>query len=110
MDGGKLRKYQEFIKKLLEAFREVPFELVVESTIGYKVIPVDEVRDAELLDELSSIASLVSRHYNSSLVSPEVYAKFTGKIPDVFRPNEVSRALEYIVFDVAKNSVLLKKK
>jgi len=93
-NNEKLKEYQEVLRKIVLAFRNVPFPIVVESALGYEVLPFDKNADSELLDDLTLLAhNLLIKHYHEP-VTRETYRRVYGKKPRQFRVNDVSGVLE----------------
>lgn len=72
---------KEFFNTIMRKVRGVPFSYVIEMTTGCKVIPVDEEKDREVLDEIYEAAKTVVE---------EVRDEDFGSL----RPNEISNRLE----------------
>lgn len=91
----KMKEYQKVIREILSAFQNVSFPIIVESSTGFRVISVDKKDDENLIEDMSYIANTVSRKYYKNLIDRALYKKIIGKLPKSFRPNEVSRIVEY---------------
>ena len=72
---------KEFFATIMKRIRGVPFSYVIEMTTGCKVIPIDEERDKEVLDEIYETAI--------SVIEDSKEEDFSR-----LRPNEVSNILE----------------
>ncbi|WP_457550832.1 hypothetical protein [Archaeoglobus sp.] len=93
-----LKKYRRLIQKILEAFTDVPFTVVVESVTGKSVEPIDlnDPKDKILIEDISRIADKIMMEFSKKLISLDEYRKLRGKASNVFRPNEVSVFLEIV--------------
>ncbi len=94
-DVKKIKEYQKIIREILSAFEGVSFPVIVESSTGYKVLSIDRKRDAELIEDLSTIARKITSYYHKIPITRDTYKSVMGKEPKAFRQNEVGRILEY---------------
>ena len=94
-DLSKMKEYQEVLRKVLGAFQDVSFPVIVESSTNFRVIPVDERKDKDLLDDLSDIADALAKKHHSDPIMRADYKKVVGTDPKSFRPNEAGRVVEY---------------
>lgn len=92
-----IKEYREIIKNILKAFDKVPFYIIVESLIGFKVESVNPAskEDSSLIDEISQIADRVMEKYHQYAISRSVYKDIMKRSPRAFRPNEAGVVLEY---------------
>ena len=96
MDGNnqKLKEYQKVLRNIVSAFKNVPFPVVLESALGYEVLPFDKTANSELLEDITALAhDLLLKHYKEA-VTRETYRQVYGKKPRQFRVNDVSGVLE----------------
>ena len=105
----RIKEYQTVIRKILSAFEGVSFSLIVESSTGYKVWSVDKKRDADLIDDISTIARIITNRYYNTPITRDTYKSVIGKKPEAFRPNEVGRILEYEIYNTSKNFKVISK-
>ena len=106
----KIEEYRKIIQKILEAFTNVPFTVVVESVTGKTINPVDlnDIKDKELVDDLKTIANNILTEFFKKSITLEEYRKLRKKSAKTFRPNEVSIFLEHTFpkkFIEVKNSL-----
>ena len=99
----RMKEYQEIIKEILSAFERVSFPVIVESSTGYKVLSIDKERDADLIEDLSTIARIITNRYHKIPITRDIYKLVIGKEPKTFRPNEVGRILEYEIYNTPGN-------
>lgn len=99
----RMKEYQKVIREILSAFEGVSFPVIVESSTGYKVLSIDKKRDADLIEDLSAIARIITNRYYKTPITRETYKLVIGKKPKAFRPNEVGRVLEYEICNTPKN-------
>ena len=92
-----IEEYREIVKKILSAFVRVPFHIIVEALIGFKIEPVNSLdgKDVSLIDEICLIADNVIEKYHQNVINRSVYKRVMGKSPRAFRPNEAGVVLEY---------------
>jgi len=95
-NNRKLSEYQEIIRKIIQAFGEVRFYLVVESMLGVKVKPYskDNPKDEELVGEIAFIADALTQIYNKNRIDEDLYSQIKGHRPTNFRPNEAAVLVE----------------
>jgi len=91
----RMKEYQKVIREILSAFEGVSFPVIVESSTGYKVLSIDKESDADLIEDLSTIARIITNRYYKTPITRDTYRLVIGKKPKAFRPNEVGRILEY---------------
>jgi hypothetical protein len=67
-DEKYISKLENVIKQMLAPLKEIPFNLVIESLTGKKVVPFDynDPEDNELLDILKDVALVAGRKINES--------------------------------------------
>ena len=99
----RMKEYQKVIREILSAFEGVSFPVIVESSTGYKVLSIDKKRDADLIEDLSAIARIITNRYYKTPITRDTYILVIGKKPKAFRPNEVGRVLEYEICNTPKN-------
>lgn len=98
----RMKEYQKVIREILSAFEGVSFPVIVESSTGYKVLRIDKERDADLIEDLSTIARIITNRYYKDPITRDTYKSIVGKEPNAFRPNEVGRILEYEIYNTPK--------
>jgi len=110
-EQGKLRQYQETIRKIIAAFQGVDFPIVVESTLGVEVevFDTDDQHDKALLSDLTIIADTLLNIYFAQPIDRKLYHQITGRQPTNFRPNEVGIALECVFPEQAMKMVTNKQ-
>ena len=87
-----MENYERIIKKILKAFGELEFHIVVESTIHKKIIPIDknDERDKLLLEDIYTIVNEFAEEYNRTPITFELYKSLVKPPkPKSFRNNEV---------------------
>jgi len=99
----RIKEYQKVIREILSAFEGVSFPVIVESSTGYKVLSIDKEKDIDLIEDLSSIAKIITRRYHETPITRDTYRSVIGKKPKAFRPNEVGRVLEYEIYNTPKD-------
>lgn len=105
----RIKEYQKVIREILSAFEKVSFPVIVESSTGYKVLSIDKERDADLIEDLSTIARIVTKRYYKTPITRDTYKLVVGKEPKAFRPNEVGRILEYEIYNTPKKFKVISK-
>ena len=88
----KMENYEKLIRNILKAFSKVEFHIVVESTIGKKIIPVDmeNEEDKLLLEDIRTIVDSFAKEYYENPISSELYKSMVGSEKSrSFRNNEV---------------------
>ena len=105
----RMKEYQKVIREILSAFEGVSFPVIVESSTGYKVLSIDKKRDADLIEDLSAIARIITNRYYKTPITRDTYKSVIGKKPKAFRPNEVGRILEYEIYNTPKNFKVISK-
>ncbi len=105
----KIKEYQKVIREILSAFEGVSFPVIVESSTGYKVLSIDKKRDANLIEDLSTIAKIITNRYYKTPITRDIYKLVIGKNPKAFRPNEVGRILEYEISNTPKKFKVISK-
>lgn len=105
----RMKEYQKVIREILLAFAGVSFPVIVESSTGYKVLSIDKERDADLIEDLSTIARIIINRYHKMPITRDTYKLVIGKKPKAFRPNEVGRILEYEIYNTPKNFKVISK-
>jgi len=108
-DMKRMKEYQKVIREILSAFEGVSFPVIVESSTGFKVFGVDKEKDTDLIDDIASIARLITRRYYKVFVTRETYRMVIKKVAKAFRPNEVGRVLEYEIYNTPKNFKVIKE-
>jgi len=90
-----VQRLEKVIKQILKPLKEVPFNLVIESISGCKVIPFDKLKpyDKALLKKLKKVAK-------------ESAQKINQKGIESARPNEVGNYIERFVKDVMDKECL----
>ncbi len=85
-DDKYLSRLEGVIKQMLTPLKDIPFNLVIESLTGKKVIPFDfnNQEDKEILDILKKIAVLAGKEINKNGIESR-------------RPNEVGNYIEAFV-------------
>jgi len=96
----RIKEYQKIIREILSAFEGVSFPVIVESSTGYKVLSIDKERDRDLIEDLSTIARMITEEYNKTPITRDTYKSVINKEPNAFRSNEVGRILEYEIYNV----------
>jgi len=91
------REYQQIIRGILEAFHGVSFPVVVESTTGRRVLPVDRSSETALIDDIMLIARTLAQDYSDIHITRATYEEVYDHPPDSFRPNEVSGVVERLL-------------
>ena len=93
----RIEEYRRIIQKILEAFTNVPFTVVVESATGKTINPVNlnDPKDRELIDDLKTIADNILTEFFEKSITLGEYRKLGKKSAKTFRPNEVSVFLEH---------------
>ncbi len=93
-DRRRLKEYQEVLRNIVSAFKNVPFPVVLESSVGHNVIPFDKGANAELLEDITFLAGeLLHKHY-IEYITRATYNQVVKKNPKQFRINDVSTVLE----------------
>ncbi|RLF77174.1 hypothetical protein DRN38_08605, partial [Thermococci archaeon] len=105
----RMKEYQKVIREILSAFEGVSFPVIVESSTGYKVLSIDKERDADLIEDLSTIARTIINRYYKTPITRDTYILVIGKKPKAFRPNEVGRILEYEIYNTPKKFKAISK-
>jgi len=105
----RIKEYQKIIREILSAFEEVSFPVIVESSTGYKVLSIDKERDADLIEDLSTIARIITNRYYKTSITRNTYRSVIGKKPKAFRPNEVGKILEYEIYNIPKKFKVISK-
>ena len=97
-DLRKLEEYRKIVQKILEAFSNVPFPIIVELATDKKIEQIDLSKDEDqrLIDEISRLADIVAQKFNKDPIDKFKYGEIRNKVPKNFRPNEVSVYLEYM--------------
>ena len=98
----RIKEYQKIIREILSAFERVSFPVIVESSTGYKVLSIDKERDIDLIEDLSTIARIITNRYNKTPINRDTYKLVIKKEPNAFRPNEVGKILEYEIYNTPK--------
>lgn len=85
-DKDYVARLENVIKQMLTPLKDIPFNLVIESLTGKKVIPFDFMvkKDIELLETLKKVAVLAGKEINKSGIESK-------------RPNEVGNYIEAFV-------------
>lgn len=85
-DKEYIAKLENVIKQMLTPLKDIPFNLVIESLTGKKVIPFDfdNQEDKEILDVLKQVAVLAGKEINKNGIESK-------------RPNEVGNYIEAFV-------------
>ena len=91
MKDSYIQKLESVIKQMLQPLRDIPFNLVIESISGYKVIPFDpaDTDDLALLEDLKKAAKLTGQKLNKKPI-------IRG------HPNEVGNDIEEYVKEALK--------
>ncbi len=105
----RMKEYQKVIREILSVFEGVSFPVIVESSTGYKVLGIDKERDADLIEDLSSIARIITNRYYTTPITRDTYRLVIGKKSKAFRPNEVGRILEYEIYNTPKKFKVVSK-
>ncbi len=97
-DVWRLEEYRRIVQKILEAFNNVPFPIIVEVATNKKVVPIDihKNEDKFLIRDLATLADIIVLEFNKDPIDKSKYGEIRGKVPKNFRPNEVSIYLEYV--------------
>lgn len=85
-DKNYINRLEDVIKQMLVPLKDIPFNLVIESLTGKKVIPFDfnNIDDTELLKTLKRVAILAGKEINKNGIISK-------------RPNEVGNYIEAYV-------------
>jgi len=105
----RMKEYQKVIREILSAFEGVSFPVIVESSTGYKVLSIDKESDADLIEDLSTIARIITNRYYKTPITRDTYRLVIGKKPKAFRPNEVGRILEYEIYNTHRRFKVISK-
>ncbi len=86
MDKGYVGRLENIIKQMLSPLKDIPFNLVIESLTGKKVVPFDSKNpeDRELLEILKEVAIVGGKEVNRNGIESK-------------RPNEVGNYIETFV-------------
>jgi hypothetical protein len=86
MNEEYVNKLEAVISKLLEPYRDIPFDVIINGLCGYKVIPFDlkDQRDSKLLSDLVKVAEHVCMEIDKNPIEKA-------------RANEVGNAIEKYV-------------
>ena len=88
-----LEDYRGLVKRIIEAFRDVPFPIIVEMATDTQVEPFDMSRDEDkvLVKELSKLADMVMFTFNTNPINKrrinEVSNFLERQIPLIFNQN-----------------------
>jgi len=89
MDTNYTERLENVVKQMLKPFKDIPFNLVIESLTGHKVLKFDNKQDKELLEVIKEVAVSGGKKINKSgIVS--------------IRANEVGNYIENFVKDAMK--------
>jgi len=94
----KVDEYRKIVQKILDAFTNIPFTVVVESTINKIIEPINlnNHKDKDLIGDIEVIANAILDEYFKNFITPNEYRKIRKRSTKTFRPNEVRILLEYI--------------
>jgi len=81
-------EYRKIVQKILEAFSNVPFPIIVELATDKKIEKIDLSKDEDrrLIDDISRLADIIARKFNKDPIDKFKYGEIRNKVPKNFIP------------------------
>ncbi len=94
-NGATIKKYGTILKKMYEKFKDVPFDLLVETFTGHKVMKVTKI--TKEMECVGRAADRLREVYGRRPLTPNIMEKIVERAPKNFRPNEAGLLLEHLL-------------